>query len=286
MAKISPASLRDELSAYCRDLLLIKRRLYSLRAIEAKLTEHVDKQTGTFKAANHQIYEMANDVYSMLVIDLCSFCKHFGEDGGFIRRLNNHLGNVSSTKPQEIGVRKARFLNRDIQPERLAALQALDEAEEQHRLAQIRIKAANALFSEARQTNGEGDPGGCGAIRERFTKAVKPVETDRNVFKAHRFENDSRKKAPKNTPLPLGEIEKAFTVVEDLLGQLWMLTELASYEFKTDLGGNTDQTAQDVVDLIIHRNVNNLVAAVGIPEALKAANAPLTYYWEFRERIT
>ena len=79
----------------------IKKRLYFLREVDRELKLKAEDK-GEIKIRNHLFFELAQDSYSMLIIDLCSFFAHFAEDGGFIRRLNNYLAAFRPFDPKKI----------------------------------------------------------------------------------------------------------------------------------------------------------------------------------------
>lgn len=282
--KTSPNELRNELSRYSLSLLVIKKRLYFLRELEKQLSQYKEK-SGLVKLKNIHLYEMCNDTYSMLVIDLCSFCTHFAEDGGFIRRLNNYLAKFRPKNPKKIPAGKTRiFSSSDLSLEQMKEIQHEIQYEEQVRLAKVTQEALNSLFPDWAK-KGKVEQCDVELLRKRFIEAVRKIDTDRNIHKAHRFEKESIKKSKTLLPISLKEIEKAFNTIENLLKQLWMIAELASYNFDTDLGSHTKRTAQDLIDLTIHGSINNLIAFVGISTALQASNSEQKFYWQFREQI-
>ncbi len=283
LSKIACQPLDVILSSYCQDLLLIKRRLYLLREINARLLRHVDK-SGKIKIKNMTVYDGVRDIYAMLVIDLCSFCKHFGQDGGFIMRLNNHLSLLKPANPKKIDVPDAVIIGGGVSPEHDAEIRKYSRISRREQISHSTVDALKRLFpgwSLGQKITQEH----VFDLRSRFKEAVKSIEDDRHIHHAHRFENDSRKLARVVAPLTLAEIENAFGVVEGLLSDLWMIVDTANYNFDTDLNAATGCTARDLVDLIVCGSIGSTVEMAGVSSQLKRMNSPRIWYWQFRDQV-
>ena len=171
-----------------------------------------------------------------------------------------------------------------ISPERDAEIRRSSKAHRQKQLGDATKDAVDAMFPGWAQA-GKVTQEDVEALRNRFLEAIRNVDQDRNVHRAHRFEKDKKKKAKALPPLTLEEIEAAFSVVEDLLGNLWMISNLASFNFDTDLNPGTEVTARDLVDIMIYGSIGEVVRVAGVEDALKSSGSELHYYWQYREAL-
>ena len=280
--------MKELLDSYSRDLLIIKKRLYLLQSIESNLNCHVDPKSGKVEVLNIQVYEMVQDSLHMLIIDLCSYCKNFGKKGGFIRGLNNHLSKLKPRIPKKINVCEPMMIHLPfarISAVRESAIKKSRVQQRQQRLSSAGTEALERLFpswsKDEKVTQKHVED-----LLKRFKMAVKNIEEDRNIHRAHRFERESCKRSADFQPISLEGIEKTFKEIESRLSDLWMISSLTYYDFDRDLSPNTKQTARDIVDQIIHGSIGGVVGATGIPGELKRLGANKTSYYQYRETLS
>lgn len=285
MQKGSEKSLIEELTIYSRELISIKSRLYFLQAIDLEMRKHLDAVTGQIPVRNWQVYDVLHSTHSHLIIDLCSYCAHFAENGGLIRQLNNHLSKLKPANPKDIQVNASLVFSMPGDPycpEADARVGKAIAESKRERISDATKRAMGELFPDLKlgekvtQKNVD-------RLRSRFKSAIENIDIDRNTHRAHRFENQSRKQAQAVKPLTLTEVKEAFSKVEDLLGNLWMIAKQATYIFDTNISSGTEHTAEDLVDLMVFGSVGKIVENVGIPEALEKLGSQKTWYWEFRK---
>jgi hypothetical protein len=277
-------SLQELLSSASITLLLLKKRLYFVQAINAEIKKYVDPQTEQVHVKNFFLYELIRDCFSMLVIDLRSYSLHLTQTGGVIGQLGNHLNRLKPWNEDRIEVRGPMVMTTNgdfLSQEEIREIQEESKLRRRKQLSTATATAFAALFPEVDPTKLN-----CKSlllIKNHISTSCARIRDDRNVHRAHRFEKDSREKAIDVPPLSLSEIEQAFKTIESVLSNLWMLADLSSYSFDIDLGADNHHTAVDLVDQMMQGSIGEVVQAVGIADALERHGADKKWYWQYRE---
>lgn len=177
--------------------------------------------------------------------------------------LNNHLSKFKPKNSKKIKVKDSMIMHlseEKLSPERKKEILECSKESKRQNIASAIIKSLDRLFPD-REDNSKVTQADIKALRSRFKGKVEKLDKDRNNNRAHQYEKDQRKNNKKTLMLSFTEIECVFNLIEEILNDLRMITEVSVFEFDIDMGRDTRRTSQDVVDLIVFGSISNAAKA-------------------------
>ncbi len=227
------SSKGDEVDALLKkginDLLNIKGRLPLHKAIIDEV-QRVGVETGD--PVNDAVLQLVRDGFDMLVIDLASLREGLVARYGLLNKLNTCLP------------RLGRFTVEGLDREGIPYLEEERSAPEwqRERSADDRNKVFDRLFPACSLVTEEHVTD----LIKRFRKDTHPTDRDRNEVRAHRFETPNAQWRQ-----TLEMVEKQIAVFERYFNDLAFVLTLTHYCMDPLIYANPNQTAKDLVSLIM-----------------------------------
>ncbi len=219
--------------------LLVKRR-YPLLIETAAEMERLRKRSDVRPRSNDAAIQIMRDSFDMLVIDLYSIRESMLARGGVFDLLKDS-------------------------PERLWP--KLSSSPDPH-LAAIVSSGVRKVAEELTGTDQPATVAIVKALCAQFRKQTKPLDSDRNRVRAHRYEQES-------------DTSKLFIVLPDLQGQidivqrylhgLYLIVTNIHYSMDMSFAAGPEHLSKDLADVIVHGSINGAVSYYGMakktPEA-------------------
>ncbi len=264
------------------DIIRIKRRLAYLMPLSAEL--ELRAGAPQFPVRNDIVYQMFEDSYDMVVIDLASLSRGMMAAGGFFNRLNNHLRLLK--RPALMDINVPAGVQGMEEHFRTSVKDSIDAAFD--RLfpdVVIRERAASRPRWWHRYTKrppSKVTQANTQALKNRFETIAEAVIRDRDARRAHRYE---RRRADKRTQmLGLNEIAQQFEKVEKVLNDLRLVALRSSFVYEPPLFANKQKTAEHLTDLILMGGIWHILHFFGVEQALSASpGAPFRNYYQYRD---
>jgi hypothetical protein len=260
--------LKDWLDQRQEALLRMKSRLALVLELESELGRHLVEDKVMVR--NHDVYQAASDVYEMMIIDLASFLTGLASSPKGLEQLNNALPilRVDAARPAA-----EDFAGKATRPgERDQDLHHLAVERYQYRVACFKRLFPNRSAGEKTQRDDVAD------LKDRVRALVKVVKRARDKFHAHRYEGWTTDGPGR---LPAKDVATWFEFAEDLMNCVGIVAFGSSLSYPDSESLSSFDTAQDLVDLMLHGSFALLYEKLGC----RAATGADAYYWLLRDRF-
>jgi hypothetical protein len=236
-------SLKDVLWERWARLLIVKRRLYFLKAFERELLRVTRGKT--FSARNDVIWHMVLDSRDKCVIDLCSATVEMGHGVGDAKKVK---------RDQHYQAPPGLFkLLRDHYRAQLSRVYAGSKGSElDGRIAPARAAIFHKLFPDA--VGNVPSAADIEAIAYRLFQRTGNLRNDRNKHRAHVYESLAGTAKMHSTQ----DLDDLFAYCEGLI------SDLAAVGLRESFGGgdmnnaNVDETATDLIELILFGHADDV----------------------------
>ena len=264
------------------DVLRIKKRFYYLEKFLGRVKEVTGERP--FRIRNDIVWQTIVDSYEMLIIDFASLIRGMCQEGGFFGQLKQHCAELrvrsyrkfKATEP--CIAENPRNPMTDEQRKNLVKYVMLDE---QKMYARIAEEAFDFLFpsakgAEERRANHDL----IDELKNDFMKVAEEVVKDRDSFRAHRYEKSrEHRELGREDKLTLDRLKHHFDHVEETLTKIRLLATNSSFAFSDMNGCDGDETAADLVDIVMLGSMNRIFNAYKIPNQLKRIESVPPYFY-------
>jgi hypothetical protein len=254
------SALDDAVSIF----IAVTRRLHLIDRFQSEYT----KVSGAVRAADQQrpendaLWQVLNDCYAMLIIDLASAREGILEKQGLLNAIRRRPERILRASPEEFEPRKGAG-----DPQALAEM---DEYE--------RRQIAASVNSSIEWLFGSNFPLTAGAVEElikRFFKDTEAIDNDRSHVRAHRYEY--RQADRFRYALPLKDLKIHIAAFEEYLRHLYHAVTRKHLYFKLKFWGEKT-AAEDLADLVVCNGIDGAADVFGL---ISSPTGP--WYWTVRE---
>jgi hypothetical protein len=266
-------------------ILRIKKRYYYLDAILKEIVRVTDGKT--FNIENDIVYQMIWDSHEMLIIDLASLYRGMCQSGGFFGKLKIHAARLKTVSHRKLEIGEPNIIESAKNP---LSLQDRERVRREIKEDMQRFQAKNleqvlvSIFPDLKSASTKrANHNHIDALKDNFWKKAEEMTKDRDIFRAHKYEEKEHKHGEDIKQITLKDIKVHFDNLEEMINAIRLVSTMGTLAYSDMNWASSKNTAEDIVDLVMMGSNNRIFNEFQVPDVITKCKHDKAYYYLFRE---